>query len=406
MENLSQHPKAWTAHSVYGGNSNCWTGQTPRFHPDDFDVFDRYGISSPWPIKYDDIEREYSEVEQVMEIAGGSSDHIFPRSRPFPFPPHRLSRSDTALQALRPDIWIPAPTARSNGGSRAQCCANGICKTCPIDAKFTVVNGGAAFDRDGVYLLSDTEVRTVDISAGQASGIIVSGADGRDAIIRSEVVALGTNAISNAAILLRTGIALPALGRYLHEQASIGILLDVVGKNYFGGTTITGLCYGAYMGEHRSHSAAVLIENFNAPNFIRPERGRWTERMMLKLVAEDIPQAANKVALTTDDTVSLTWVGHSAYAERGIERAMNLLPEIVPLEIEKIHFAFRSTTEAHIQGTHRMGTDPSTSVVDRNCRVHGISGLYALGAGVFPACGPANPTLTLSAISLMAGRKL
>ena len=54
----------------------------------------------------------------------------------------------------------------------------------------------------------------------------------------------------------------------------------------------------------------------------------------------------------------------------------------------------------HHIGTARMGNDPRTSVVDRNCRVHGIDNLFVASAATFPTSSQANPTLTLVAFSL------
>ena len=55
---------------------------------------------------------------------------------------------------------------------------------------------------------------------------------------------------------------------------------------------------------------------------------------------------------------------------------------------------------SHHMGTTRMGDDPSTSVVDRTCRVHGLTNLYVAGSSVFPTAGYANPTLTIVALAL------
>ncbi|UYN93994.1 MAG: GMC family oxidoreductase [Enhydrobacter sp.] len=54
----------------------------------------------------------------------------------------------------------------------------------------------------------------------------------------------------------------------------------------------------------------------------------------------------------------------------------------------------------HHMGTTRMGTDPSTGVVDPNCRVHGMANLYIAGSSVFPTYGAAPPTLTIVALAL------
>jgi choline dehydrogenase-like flavoprotein len=47
-----------------------------------------------------------------------------------------------------------------------------------------------------------------------------------------------------------------------------------------------------------------------------------------------------------------------------------------------------------------MGTGASTSVVDRQCRVHGYENLFVAGSSVFPTGGFANPTLTIVALAL------
>jgi choline dehydrogenase-like flavoprotein len=47
-----------------------------------------------------------------------------------------------------------------------------------------------------------------------------------------------------------------------------------------------------------------------------------------------------------------------------------------------------------------MHVDPKRGVVDKNCRVHGISNLLIAGSSVFPTSGHVNPTLTIAALSI------
>ena len=54
----------------------------------------------------------------------------------------------------------------------------------------------------------------------------------------------------------------------------------------------------------------------------------------------------------------------------------------------------------HHIGATRMSTDPRNGVVDADCKVHGVEGLYVSGSSVFPTSGFANPTLTIVALSL------
>ena len=54
----------------------------------------------------------------------------------------------------------------------------------------------------------------------------------------------------------------------------------------------------------------------------------------------------------------------------------------------------------HHMGTTRMHQDPKKGVVNENCRIHSVENLFIAGASCFTTGGAANPTLTLTALSL------
>jgi choline dehydrogenase-like flavoprotein len=60
----------------------------------------------------------------------------------------------------------------------------------------------------------------------------------------------------------------------------------------------------------------------------------------------------------------------------------------------------------HHMGGTRMGDNPKTSVVDRNCKVHGMENLYIGGSSVFTTSGQCNPTTTIVALALRLGAHL
>ena len=60
----------------------------------------------------------------------------------------------------------------------------------------------------------------------------------------------------------------------------------------------------------------------------------------------------------------------------------------------------------HIMGTHRMGDDPCTSVVDATQKSHDVQNLWIVGSGSFPTVATANPTLTIMALAFKSAEAI
>lgn len=60
----------------------------------------------------------------------------------------------------------------------------------------------------------------------------------------------------------------------------------------------------------------------------------------------------------------------------------------------------------HVVGTHRMGVDPSSSVVDASQRSHDVPNMWIVGSGSFPTVCTANPTLTLMGLAFKSARSI
>src|SRR5690606_30012640 len=110
IENMNPE-KSWIFDPNFGGSSNCWTGCTPRFMPNDFRLRSMYGAGADWPISYDDLETYYCDAEDIMSIAG-PDDTPFPRSRPYPLKPHPISNLDKLIKEQYPELYISQPAAR------------------------------------------------------------------------------------------------------------------------------------------------------------------------------------------------------------------------------------------------------------------------------------------------------
>jgi choline dehydrogenase-like flavoprotein len=403
--------KPWIHSPIFGGGSNCWWGCTPRFLPNDFRLRSAYGVGLDWPLGYDDLETFYQEAEELMAVSGPADAGPFPRRRPYPQPPHRLSDPDKVLKRAYPGQFFEMPTARARTPTRNRppCCATGTCELCPIDAKFTIANElGSLYADPRVTLLLGATVEEVLHAGSQASGVRFQHEGGtREA--RGDLVGLGANALFNPHLLLRSGLDHPLLGTRLNEQMSLSVVVHLRGLDSFqGSTSLTGHGYMLYDGPHRARHAACLMETSNLP-VLRLERGRWRQRLEIKFIFEDLPDPANRVELARrrPGLPRVRWQGHSEYARRGAEALLASLPRLLaPLPVEEVAHHEYNETESHILGTALMGHSPEDSIVDRNLVHHRLRNLLVLGGSAFPTSSPANPTLTIAALSLWAASKL
>lgn len=408
--------KLWLTSPGFGGNSKCWWAGASRMMPGDFELKTRYGVGDDWPLRYDDLESHYGVVERVMSVSG-PADSPMPRATPFPQPPHRMSHPDELLKQRFPEGWFAPATARARveTGSRGVCCVSGICELCPVDAKFTIQNGLAAIYEDPRVSLSlESPVEAIETAGGQARSVVYR-TGGEERRADAELVVLAASALFNPHILLRSGIAHPLLGRRLHEQMPVDVCVDLAGvKAYTGSTVISGNGYLFYEGAHRRDHAACLIETWNAPfaygrPAFRSERDRWTERLFMRFMFDDLPRDDNTVTVHAANPAlaETRFNGYSDYALRGLAQVPKMLEVLgQALPIERVVSTTVGQTTAHIQGTVVMGHDPATSIVDRHLVHHQLRNLLVLGASAFPTASPAYPSLTVSALSLHAADHL
>lgn len=403
--------KPWIYTPGLGGSSNCWWACAPRLMPNDFKLKTTYDVGTDWPIGYSDLEPYYCDVEDIMKISGHPSDNAFPMSRPYPNPPHRFNDVDKLLKKKYPSQFFHMPTARASRATknRPRCCASGVCNLCPVDSKFTILNElSHLYEDERVALRLNAQAVGLSIENDTAKDVryIHNSTEHR---ATGELIALGANAIFNAHILLASGLSHEMLGRNLSEQVAISctVLLDGV-NNYSGSTALTGHGYMLYDGDHRREHAACLIETFNIPR-VRAERHRWTQEAVLKFIYDDIPAARNRVTLSDDPTKPrVEFHGHSDYVDRAIANTQRRFDRLFGcLPIQSVEFTPDvHATECHILGTARMGNDRTTSVVDRHQILHGVRNVLALGGSSFCSISPANPTLTIAALSLWSADKV
>jgi choline dehydrogenase-like flavoprotein len=404
----SNPKKSWIFDPSFGGSSNCWTGCTPRFMPNDFLLKTKYSMGLDWPIQYDELEPYYCEAEEIMTISGPDKTP-YPMSKAYPQPAHALSTTDKILQKEYGELYISQPTARSSiSGKRNQCCTSSICHLCPVHSKFTIENGLMGIYHDPrVELSYQSQVFQLDTQNNHVQSVYYK-KDDKEIKAQGNSIALGANAIFNAHILLNSGDANPNTGHYLSEQVGFYSYLYLDNfQNTGGSSIITANGFMLYDTIDRSQFGACLIESHNDP-FVRYEYGKWRNVVKLKFIFEDIPQYENMIEASADLLIPrVKYKTHSAYADRGhqnLKKGINSIFKALP--VENIHLDDSpQVSEAHILGTTRMHSDPTIGVVDKQLVHHQYRNLFVLGGSVFPTISPANPTLTLSALSLYAADK-
>ncbi len=148
------------------------------------------------------------------------------------------------------------------------------------------------------------------------------------------------------------------------------------------------------------------------PSVILPNR---RNRFSLEMQAEQVPHPDSRVTLTsTRDALGqrrlkVAW-RHQAQDVASVAHSLTIMA--AELEHQGVGTLRWSADRlpanllrygaygGHHLGTARMGRDPRSSVVDPQCRVHGVDNLHIASSAVFPTSGQANPTLTILALAL------
>jgi choline dehydrogenase-like flavoprotein len=404
--------KFWHYSIAFGGGTVCWWAQCPRNHPNDFRLKSKYGVGVDWPFSYQDLAPYYHEAERVMLIAG--PDDIaahYPGAGQYAQPPHRMNDIDRIMKAAQPDMHFVMPNGRLSRavGPRGACCGTAECRWCPVDAKFTALNSMQhVIEHPDLDICVDSKVEHIDIENKTARGIrFVNG--GKECTVRADLVVLGANGIHSPILLFQSGFSHPLIGRYIHEklECTVEVYLDGV-KNFGGSTITTGMNLSLLDGDHRrEYGAAMLLFENHWTYGVRPDYGRWREVLPITINVETLPQFTSTVTRSSDGRPHVSFPKQSEYALNGIKAALDKLPTVLrPLPVERIEVRQTDKIAVHLQGTLRMGSDPSESVVDAGQVHHDVRNLVVVGSSVFPTSGSAPPSLTVAAMSLRAARML
>jgi choline dehydrogenase-like flavoprotein len=410
-----QRKKNWRFTIALGGGTLCWWGKTPRFHPSSFNLYSKHGIGRDWPFTYEELESYYCDAEHIIGVSGDSDDTSeFPRSRPYPFPPHVLSTPDRVMKAANPGHLIALPSARPSvhNDRRARCCSNGVCGRCPIDSKFTALNGMTrVLDDPRISIVLEACVTQVDIANRIATGVVFVH-NGREQRVAANHVVLGANALFNPVILAHSGLAHPLLGRRLNEQIGhvYEVHLDKIDA-LDGGSVGTSMYIAGIDPVDRAVKGSFVyyFDNRWQTFGLRADPVKARRVFPLVEIVEEEPQFANHVDLARPATERphIRHLTASDYGKAGLKTSQSRIESILaPLGVEKIGKPLYWNTLGHVEGTTVMGSNPDNAVVDSNQLHHTVRNLSVVGTSVLPTCGNYAPSLTAAAMSLRAADRL
>ena len=120
-------------------------------------------------------------------------------------------------------------------------------------------------------------------------------------------------------------------------------------------------------------------------------------------IVEDLPQEENRIELGKDGKIHLFHKFHpydvyrSRYYKRKLKQVFRLAGTVLSLgamgDKDDIH-------TSHQVGTTRFGTDPNTSVLNKDCCLHDHQNVFVVDGGFMPNALGVSPALTIMANAL------
>ena len=397
----TEYPLIATRARVAGGTSHLWTGRCERYHPLDFEPNAYTPAGAEWPIRYAEIESDYTRAETTLRVRGGRQSRFAP-PRSGDFPTRTPWWKAWGLIRMMREAGVEldeSPTSRGEAGDSTFRVHRDLLPAVTSSPLATMIP-----------LLTVTRLEADE--TGRVTAVEARSLDGAVRRIRARAVIVACGAVESARLLLLSrsdrfptglGNAGNAVGRYFTEHPNLAFDGNVPGMKPILPLEIC-----------RSHQ---VYESFKREGYgsalLMFHRSRGSgERLRIGATIEMRPVPENRVTLAEDRKDAFGNPGARLQFDFGpddvrtLERARGEIRSIyAKLGAKNVVEQDRTWSHHHL-GTCRMGRDPGSSVVGADLRVHGTANAYVLGSGVFVTGGASHPTLLITALAHRLARHL
>ena len=435
-------------HYYVGGNSKVYGAALFRLRERDFEAVEHHGGTSPaWPLSYADFAPWYDEAERLFHVHGqrGEDPTEPPSDTPYPFVPVQHEAKVAELSERLTGIGLhpfhlplgilldqqadgrPTPTSvcmRCSYFDGFPCLLNG-----KADAQVVCIDPMLAA-HDNVTLLTGAYASRLETDAsGRRVEAVHVTRNGVEEVYTAPTVVVACGSLSSALLLLRSA----------NEQHPRGLAngSDQVGRNYMRHNMSVLMAVMAHPNDTVFQKTLAFNDFYwGADDWPHPmglvqmmatshtdqikgeELPGWAQwlpdlpfdqiarhSMDFWLQAEDLPRSENRVRYH-DGEVQLDLIDTNVEAltqlKRKLKEALTAIgwPAVLLERSLYLGHDIGLSGTSHQAGTCRFGTDPTTSVLNLDCRAHEVDNLYVTDASFFPSIGAVNPTLTIVANAL------
>lgn len=422
-----------------GGGTVVYAAHWQRNLPSDFRVRTLDGVGDDWPMTYHELQPFYERVERDFGISGLAGDPAFPPGEGPPLPPLPLGAMGERIARAHNELgwhWWPGPNAIASRpyGALSPCVQRAACLYgCADGAKSSVdLTHWPLAQRLGVTLITGARATRIAMSGSIASGVEWVDRTGVEHLTEASVVLLCANGIGTPRLLLLSDLANSSglVGRRLMLHP-FGVVTGLFEENlhssqgpwgqhvhsleFYESDVSRGFVRGAKWGLQPTGGPVNATRSWPwgdnpvwGSGFHRAVRGRVDHSAMWGIIAEDLPEPANRVLLdpvaTDSDGLPAAKVVYRVSENSTLLMDFHLERARESLEAAGAYATFTAPqirgTGWHQLGTAVMGADPATAVVNPVGRTHDVPNLYVFDGSVWPTSSGMNPTATIAALSL------